>query len=149
MNVNLAKFDLYEDQIIEAVRLHGRKLDMSSKKEFDRAATFFVQYGRSLSPKIDKALDQGKDLMFVAGGENANRVVVCMRADLFPNLAKRDKMILDRVKELAKSFDDRVNFNVLSATANVVLVNKANDNKMVACLEFRSSYPVRNFCVIA
>lgn len=151
-NINLAKEDLYEDQLFNAAREHyGHKQSMMTKREFDRAATFFRKHAVSLHKKIDDAYTRQKPVSFIMGtGTNHARVVTIFPGEQYTNLAGLNKQIQKQFKKLEPfvRLDDneKINFNIVGVTANLDKATGSTDNLIVACGEFVSSAYIHNFC---
>ncbi len=153
MNVNLAQCPLYEKQIIEAARQHGNRQRVETKREFDRAATFFRKHVVTLNPNIDKAYTEQKDIAVIIGSENnINRIVTIFNGALFTTTEQLEKMVQKRCKAIEifvkPSKKDKVEFRFIGATVNLDQGKDRLANTIVACAEFRSAVRVHNFCHI-
>ena len=153
-NINLAKEDLYETQLFEAARAHyGLKQGMQTKRELDRAATFFRKHAVTLHKKIDDAYTRQKPISFVMGtGSNHARVVTIFQGKQFTNLKQLNNQVQQQFKKLEPfvKIDDKekINFNVVGVTANLDHATGGTDNLIIVCGEFVSSAYIHNFCHI-
>ena len=153
-NINLAKEALYEAQLFEAARAHyGLKQGMQTKREFDRAATFFRKHAVTLHKKIDDAYTRQKPVSFIIGTDsNHARVVTIFQGDQFTNMAQLNKQVQKQFKKLTPFVQldakEKINFNIVGVTANLDKATGCTDNLIIACGEFVASTFINNFCHI-
>lgn len=152
MNVNLETEALYEQELLKAAKQHGQVMNMESKREFDRAATYFKRHSRNLSPKIDDAYDRQKDITFVIGADTyINKVVSSFKDETFSNMNDLKKIVNKRFEEVEKlisSKDKKIKIRILGTTVNICKEDNFTKNEYVVCGEFISNVRVYNFCLI-
>jgi hypothetical protein len=150
-NINLSKQDLYEERLFEAARAHFQSLSMNTKRNLDREATFFRKHAVTLHSKIDDAYTRQKAFTFVMGtSSNHARVVTIFQGEQFSSMTQLNKQVQKHLKKIEPfvKIDDKekINFNIVGATANLDRATGGTDNLIIACGEFVSSAFIHNFC---
>lgn len=153
-NINLAKEELYETQLFDAARAHyGLKQSMNTKRDLDRAATFFRKHAVTLHKKIDDAYTRQKPVSFIMGTDsNHARVVTIFQGAQFTNMDQLNCQVQKQFKKLEPFVkvmpNEKINFNIVGVTANLDKATGSTDNLIIACGEFVSSAFIHNFCHI-
>lgn len=153
MNIDLSRHDLFEAPLFKAAKEHKKKQEMKTKKQLDREATFFKKYAITLSPKIEKALIECKEVTFVIGsnGEGANKIVTLFNTGTFTSVEQLNKICLKKMQKVSPFVvdkKDKVNIILSGATVNLYRDKDKFDNMVVACGEFISDVRIRNFCIL-
>ncbi len=144
---DLSKEQLFVESLVKASRDHNSKLVMSTKKEFDRQASFFFNHVKTLDDKVNDALLFGKDVIILTEKDGVVNAVLKFRDEPFSNLNVLEKQVQKRLKVLEGIFNKKICFNYLGASPNLDKVLK-DKNTVVAVSQFISNVKVNNFAII-
>ena len=144
---DLSKEQLFVESLVKASREHSSKLVMSTKKEFDRQASFFFNHVKTLDDKVNDALLFGKDVIILTEKDGVVNAVLKFRDDPFTNLKELEKQVQKRLKVLNEIFNKKLCFNYLRASPNLDKIMK-DKNTVVAVSQFISNVKVNNFAII-
>lgn len=144
---DLSKEELFVDTLVKASRDHNSKLILTTKKEFDRQASYFFNHIKTLNNKVNDALIFGKDVIILTEKDGVVNAVLKFRDEPFSNLKVLEKQVQKRLKVLEGIFNKKICFNYLGASPNLDKVLK-DKNTVVAVSQFISNVKVNNFAII-
>jgi hypothetical protein len=90
---DLSKEQLFVESLVKASRDHSSKLVMTTKKEFDRQASYFFNHIKTLDDKVNDALLFDKDVIILTEKDGVVNAVLKFRDEPFSNLNVLEKKV--------------------------------------------------------